>query len=76
LASAAPVPSESAANNNACPVSFKQEKLCASITWVKPTQFTLKFWDANGSEAGPYVSPPFLVRVRISMPDMEMVFIL
>jgi len=60
-----------------CPLSFKKETLCASMTWTKePTddikgELTLRFWNGeSGSESGPYVNPQYTVAVKLWMPGM------
>jgi hypothetical protein len=71
--------------DTACPIVFKKDRLCASVSWVKkpvatemPTQkdatsFTLKFWSRkSGAADGPYVVPAFPVTVTLSMPGMKM----
>jgi len=70
-------PQENNQTEKGCDLSFSKSSLCASVTWVKqPTaddqgEFTLRFWDAaQGTEAGPYVTPADDVAIKLWMPDM------
>lgn len=65
------------AKPKSCPLSLPNQGFCASLTWDRqPTEdeggiFTLRFWkSADGSESGPYVSPPFTVAVKLWMASM------
>jgi YtkA-like len=77
-ASAAVAPQQNnQAGNTGCDLAFSKTSLCASVTWVKqPTaddqgEFTVRFWDpAQGTEAGPYVTPADDVAVKLWMPEM------
>ena len=61
----------------ACPLALAQKSLCASITWTtQPSDddfsaFTLRFWNpAQGTSAGPYLSPAEELHVNLFMPSM------
>lgn len=63
--------------NSSCPLEFKKQDFCASLTWTKlPTdeekgEFTLRFWNkSTGTENGPYVTPVQSVFVKLWMPSM------
>lgn len=53
-----------AASSERCPLSFPNQKLCASITWVKaptqdePGEFTLKFLDPSDDDSRKAVALP------------------
>lgn len=60
-----------------CPLFYKTENLCASLTWTKPAtedergEFTLRFWDRDAATPnGPYVDPSHSVFVKLWMPSM------